>query len=291
MKGILIKAVSSFYYVDTGQELLPCRARGRFRLEGTEPLPGDIVEYSPDPDHENSGILTGIDERKNCFVRPNVANVDQIVFIASEARPKTDPYLIDRMQITSAAAGCDFLLCLNKIDLNTAEELERCYQKCSIPVIRTSAVSGDGIPELRARLDGKLSVLTGNSGVGKTSILNALIPGLQRKTDEISSRHGRGKHTTRHTELFRVGADGWIADTPGFAALEIRMISNVKPLELAACFPEFPTEPCRFPDCLHRAEPFCRVREALNCGDIPQSRYESYLRILNEIQNPERSTK
>ena len=282
-KGILIRAVSSFYDVSAGETVLRCRARGRLRLDGLAPTPGDLVRFKPDPEHAGFGILTGIEPRKNYFIRPNVANLDQILFVASAARPATDPFLIDRMSVAAAHAGCRFILCLNKTDSHPGDEIQEIYHQSGIPVIRTSAVTGEGIPDILASLQGRLSVLTGNSGVGKTSLLNRILPGLDRKTGEISEKHGRGKHTTRQTELFSVGPNSWIADTPGFASLDVQILTALKPEDLASCFPEFPTDGCRFPDCRHISEPDCSVRESVLAGKIQESRYQSYLRIIKEL--------
>ncbi|MCR5088849.1 MAG: ribosome small subunit-dependent GTPase A [Oscillospiraceae bacterium] len=297
--GRLLKAISSFYYVYVGSDCslsgnltafgLPCRARGRLRLNGVEPTPGDYVCWQPDPNHSDSGVLTGIQPRKNFFIRPNIANVDQLVFVASAARPETDPWLIDRLSVSAIHAGCEFVVCLNKTDLNPADELFRVYRNAGFPVYRTSAADGRGIAEFSACLKGKLSVLTGNSGVGKTSLLNRLVPGVMQKTDEISQKHGRGKHTTRHTELFPLEQNGWIADTPGFAALDLQLLSALSEEDLPLCFPEFPRDRCRFPDCRHSAEPSCAVRRAVEEGHVEKSRYRSYLRILKEVHNTERS--
>ena len=288
--GLILKAVSSFYYIedDTGR-VLCCRARGRFRLDGTDPTPGDRVQYENDENHPGYGILVAIEPRRNYFIRPNIANVDQIVFVASEARPKTDPYLIDKLSVAAKSHGIDFLLCINKNDLVKGDSLAKSYLNSGLTVIQTSAATGYGTDLLYASLKNKISVLTGNSGVGKTSLLNELLPGIRRQTAEISQKHGRGKHTTRLTELFRLPDSGWIADSPGFASLELGILANIKYQELSSCFPEFPEGKCRFPDCLHIREPSCEVRKRVEDGLISESRYQSYLRMINELKNPERS--
>ena len=280
--GLLVRAVSSFYYVDVGETVLCCRARGRLRLDGTDPLPGDRVRLQ-------GQVVTGVEPRVNAFVRPGVANVDRIVFVASGARPETDPYLIDKMSVVARSAGAAFLLCLNKTDLKPADALYADYRRAGVPVLRTSAATGEGIPELSELLRDGISVLTGNSGVGKSSLLNLLIPGLNAVTAEISPKHGRGRHTTRHTELCRLPGGGWCADSPGFAVLDLNLLLPVKPEALADCFPEFPAGVCRFPDCRHGKEPDCAVRAAVEAGEIPEGRYRSYIRMLRELQHPERS--
>ena len=288
--GLILKAVSSFYYIedDTGR-VLCCRARGKFRLNSLEPTPGDRIQYEIDENHPGYGILVYVEPRRNYFIRPNIANVDQIVFVASEARPKTDPYLIDKLSVAAKSHGIDFLLCINKNDLVKGDSLAKIYQNSGLTVFQTSAVTGEGMDLLYRSLRNRISVFTGNSGVGKTSLLNELLPGLQRETAEISQKHGRGKHTTRQTELFRLPDSGWIADSPGFASLELSMLADIKYQELSSCFPEFPEGKCRFPDCLHIREPSCEVRRNVESGLISEIRYQSYLRMIHELKNPERS--
>ena len=290
-EGILIRAVSSFYDVEQeDRSVLRCRARGHLRLGEMEPLPGDRATYDLDPFHPGFGVLTDILPRRNALVRPSIANIDQILFIATAARPQTLPYLIDRVSVTAEEIGTRFVLCLNKCDLDLADQLYRVYSDCGYRVLRTSAVSGEGIDALRAILSGKLSVLTGNSGVGKTSLLNRLLPDAMGKTGEISSRHGRGRHTTRRTELFPQPDGGWLADTPGFSALDLKMVSSLESQMIGSCFPEFPVGKCRFQDCLHNREPDCAVRKFVSEGKISDTRYQSYLRMLEELNNSERSS-
>ena len=289
MTGLLIRAHGGFFDVETDEGLvMRCRARGRFHLDGIEPLPGDHVRWEPDQHHLGYGVLTDIEPRRNVFVRPNMANLEQLVYVASEARPKTDPYLIDMMSVVAHKAECSFLLCVNKTDLDPADDLLADFAGCDFPTILVSAATGEGLEKLRSVLHGKVSALTGNSGVGKTSLLNLLVPNLNREVAEISQKHGRGRHTTRLTELFPLPDGGYLADTPGFAALEFGRIAEMDPGEIASCFPEFPTGHCRFQDCLHRTEPDCAVRLAVDRGSISPSRYQSYLRILQEYQSSER---
>ena len=283
MTGLLIRAHGGFFDVETEPGyILPCRARGRLHLDGTEPLPGDRVRWKEDEHHKGFGILTGIEPRKNVFIRPNMANLQQLVYVASVARPRTDPYLIDLMSVVAGKANCEFLLCINKIDMEPPDHLSTIYQHCDFPVLAVSAQTEEGIDELRKKLSGKISAFTGNSGVGKTSLLNLLLPGIDREVAVISEKHGRGRHTTRLTELFPLPDSGYIADTPGFAALEFGRIAAMEPAEIALSFSEFPTDRCRFPDCVHRSEPDCAVRNAVEEGTVPASRYQSYLRMLQE---------
>ena len=293
MTGLLIRTHGGFFDVETAPEpsvpglsvpgaTVRCRARGRFHLDEIEPLPGDRVVWEKDLHHEGFGVLTGIEPRRNVLIRPRMANLEQLVYVASVARPRTDPYLIDLMSVVARRADCRFLLCVNKTDLESGEELAALYRECGFPALCVSAVTGEGLDALREELRGRVSAFTGNSGVGKTSLLNALLPELDRSVGGISLKHGRGRHTTRLTELFPLPDSGYLADTPGFAALEFERVADMEPAELALCFPEFPTGGCRFPDCLHHAEPDCAVRYAVEEGSVPESRYRSYLRMLQE---------
>ena len=280
-QGVIVKALSGFYYVQTATRLLECRARGRFRLDGTSPLVGDRVQCSLDA--QGRGRIDAVCERRNWFVRPTVANIDALVFVAANVNPVTDPFLIDRVSVIAADAGCELILCLNKTDLDPGEELFETFSGAGFTVLRTSAETGEGIEELRGKLRGKISAFTGNSGVGKSSLLNRLLPGVNRPTAEVSEKLGRGKHTTRHVELFALGEDSFIADTPGFASFELEMMNPIPKERLQYLFPEF--EPhlgrCRFLDCTHRREPGCAVTEGVGAGRIAQSRYASYLRLYD----------
>lgn len=277
-EGVIIKALSGFYYVRTDSETVECRARGRFRLDGTSPLVGDRVIISLDA--QGKGRVDKVLERKNFFIRPAVANIDLLVAVASEVEPVTDPFLIDRVTTTAEHNGCEVLICVNKSDATTSHRLRDIYAATPYMLIETSAVTGEGIECLAQYIKGKVCAFSGNSGVGKSSILNALEPELRLKTGEVSEKLGRGKHTTRHVEIFPV-AGGYCADTPGFASFDVEQMPPIPKDELQFAFPEF--EPyigsCRFDDCAHIKEPDCAVREALENGSISASRYESYCRL------------
>ena len=281
IEGIIIKALSGFYYVDTAEGLISCKARGKFRLDGTSPLVGDRVHVLPDKD--GTGRIDAVCERKNFFIRPAVANIDALVFIAANVNPVTDPFLIDRVAVIAHEANCELIVCVNKIDLDLGDDLYDIYMSAGYRVIRTSAETGEGAGELLDAMRGKVCAFTGNSGVGKSSILNVLLPEAAIPTDTVSEHLGRGKHTTRHVELYPLGEDTFVADTPGFASFEIQMMQAITKEQLQFDFPEF--QPyigqCRFLDCAHLKEPDCAVRLALEEGKISRSRYESYVRLYD----------
>ena len=283
MRGRIKKALSGFYYVDTGEEVVTCRARGRFRKEGVSPLVGDRVEITVSG---TEGMVDAIESRRNVFSRPAVANIDQLVIVASNAIPQTDPYLIDRMTAIAALKGCEVLICINKSDLDHADELCAIYEKAGLPFLLTSAETGEGIAELRERISGKLSAFTGNSGVGKSSILNALEPDFQLKTGEISTALGRGRHTTRHVELFRLSCGAEVVDSPGFSSFETEELNMELKQHLPETFREFRPYlgKCRFLDCSHTREQGCAVLDALKAGNIQASRHRSYLRLYEELK-------
>lgn len=279
VSGTIVKALSGFYYVRTDEGILSCKARGRFRLDGTSPLVGDHVSCSVDAN--GMGRIDAVSPRKNWFVRPAVANVDALVFVAANTNPVTDPFLIDRVSVIAADSDCEMIVCVNKTDIDPGDQLCSVYRQAGYPVIPTSAATGEGIESLREALRGKVCAFTGNSGVGKSSILNRLLPGLAIQTGEVSEKLGRGRHTTRHVELYALGDDSYIADTPGFASFELEMMRVIPKEELQYDMPEFSPYigKCRFQDCMHLKEPGCAVTEALRFGAIAESRYRSYERL------------
>ena len=284
-RGRIEKALSGFYYVNTGAETLQCRARGKFRREGVSPLVGDRVEVRELGGGE--GFVEAIEERRNVFSRPAAANIDQLVILASAAIPVTEPYLIDRIASIAAVKGCDVLLCLNKCDLDPAEELYSIYSRSAIPVLRISAETGEGLDALRQAIAGKLNAFTGNSGVGKSSVLNALLPELHLPVGEVSKALGRGRHTTRHVELFPLGGGTYVIDTPGFSSFDTEEMDLELKEHLPETFPEFApyVNDCRFTGCTHTKEKGCRVLQAVKDGDIPASRHRSYLRLFQELKD------
>ena len=285
--GLIRKALSGFYYVDDGSgELISCRARGKFRHQKITPLVGDRVKFTRLP--EGTGALDEILPRKNEFQRPAVANIDQLVIIASGAIPVTDPFLIDRVAaIADSKEGCGCLICINKCDLEPAEELYEIYTAAGFPTLRVSAETGEGIEELRAAISGKVSAFTGNSGVGKSSILNALSPGFQLQVGEVSEKLGRGRHTTRQVELLHLPNGGYVADTPGFSSIDMERYELVRKEDLPHCFREFAPYlgDCRFTSCSHTCEKGCAVLEAVREGKIAPSRHESYVAMYQEVKD------
>ena len=284
-RGRIEKALSGFYYVNTGSEVLQCRARGKFRKEGMSPLVGDWVDVRELGNGE--GFVEVVEERKNVFSRPAAANIDQLVIIASAAIPVTDPYLVDRISAIAALKGCQVLVVLNKCDLDRAEELYGIYSDSAIPVLRVSAETGEGMDELRTAISGKLNAFTGNSGVGKSSILNSLEPGFSLPVGEVSKALGRGRHTTRHVEMFALGSDTYVIDTPGFSSFDTEELNLELKQHLPETFPEFApyTEDCRFVGCRHIKEKGCAVLQAVKDGKIPRSRHASYVRLAEELKD------
>ncbi len=283
-RGVILKALSGFYYVDGGNGAPPvtCKARGRFRHEKITPLVGDQVEYTTLPD--GSGMVDAILPRKNQFQRPAVANIDQLVIIASGAIPITDPFLIDKMVSLAEHKGCEPIICLNKCDLDGAEELYKIYTSVGLQTLRVSAETGEGMAALHAAISGKVSAFTGNSGVGKSSILNCLEPDFHLQVGQVSDKLGRGRHTTRHVELFPLKNGAIVADTPGFSSFDTEGLEGCGKEELSHTFREFIPylDGCRFVGCAHVKEKGCAVLEALQEGKICPTRHESYVRLYEQ---------
>lgn len=276
--GTIMKALSGFYYVRFGGEQICCRARGKFRKDGVTPMVGDHVAFELGGE---GGFVTEIHPRKNYFIRPMVANVDELVILTANVNPVTDPFLADRVAVIAEHVGCGVILCVNKCDLDPGDALYAAFSNhTGYPVLRTSAVTGEGMAELTELIRGKTVAFTGNSGVGKSSLLNCLEPALRLPVGAVSDRLGRGRHTTRHIELFQVG-ETLIADTPGFSSFDLTQMQRIRKEELQGCFPEF--RPyigrCRFDDCAHLREPGCAVLSALAAGDISPTRHESYRKL------------
>ena len=279
--GRILRSLSGFYDVQTPEGLVTCRARGILRKEGNSPLTGDMVSITLE---KGKGMVESIAPRRNSFVRPAVANVDTLVVFAANVNPVTEPFLIDRVAAIAGDQNVEVVLCVNKCDLDPAIDLVRIYEKAGFTVICTSAETGEGVEALRSILNGKLTAFTGNSGVGKSSILNRMCPELQLPVGEVSEKLGRGRHTTRHVELYSLGEDTYVADTPGFSSFDTDQMDIILKENLQYAFPDFGpyTGKCRFDDCSHRREPGCAVRAALEAGEIEPTRYDSYLKLYEK---------
>ena len=268
--------------MQTEDALITCRARGILRKGNSTPLTGDMVEISVE---QGKGMVEKILPRRNHFVRPAVANVDALVVFAANVNPVTEPFLIDRVAAIAGDQDVPVYLCINKCDLDPAIDLERIYRNAGFQVVCTSAETGEGVEKLRNLIWGKLTAFTGNSGVGKSSILNRLCPELELSTGEVSEKLGRGRHTTRHVELYNLGGGTFVADTPGFSSFDTDMMEIILKENLQYAFADFAPYigKCQFHDCTHRKEPGCAVTAALTAGEIEATRYDSYLRLYEKV--------
>lgn len=278
MEGIIKSGVGGLYevFLQDGTILL-CRAAGKIRLTGEKPLPGDRVDIQENGDE---GYLTEILPRKNMLIRPACANIDNLVIAFSPRSPKPDTFFIDTLTVQCEAAGITPILCITKSDLDKNGQLDylKCiYEKTGYTMIVTSAKTQDGYEQLKPYLKGKITAFSGCSGVGKSTLLS-LIAGISLQTGDISKKTARGKHTTRHTELYSMDG-GYVLDTPGFSAIAE---PDMEPEAITKLFPEFSECTCRFPDCMHIAEPECGVLEACRNGKISQSRYDSYAMMVQK---------
>ena len=291
MQGKIIKGIAGFYYIYAeNDEVYECKAKGIFRKDNRKPLFGDNVEIEVLDEQEKEGSVTAILPRKNSLIRPAVANVDQAFVIFAMENPKPNFMLLDRFLIMMEKENVPAVICFNKKDLATEEELEflyETYKSCGYQVILSSTFNGEGLEEIREILKGKTTVVAGPSGVGKSSITNALQENVQMETGEISKKLKRGKHTTRHSQVIPVGKDTYLMDTPGFSSL---YLTDIEEQELKDYFPEFREyeDQCRFQGCRHIHEPGCAVKEALSNHKISSLRYEDYLGLHEEIKEKRR---
>ncbi len=284
-EGQIRKALSGYYYVYYNGELVQCRGRGVFRNRGESPLVGDFVDFTKEGDSD--GTIMKIHPRSNELVRPPIANIDQALLVFSVKEPDFNTILLDRFLVVLESFNVEPIICLTKMDLLTGEEREGLqsyiddYQSIGYEIIETYKEDSSLMERLQPILKGNTSVLAGQSGVGKSTLLNTLLPELQLETGVISQSLGRGKHTTRHVELIEV-CDGLLADTPGFSSFDFDTIEKE---ELTSCFPELSrlSEGCKFRGCLHIKEPKCAVKEALETGEVKSYRYEHYQQFLQEI--------
>ena len=281
LTGRILRSMSGEFDVQTDSGIITCRGRGRLRRGADIPLTGDMVQITVE---KGRGMVEKILPRKNHFVRPAVANVDILVVFAANVNPVTKPFLIDRVAAIAGDQEVPVCICVNKCDLDPAQDLARIYRNAGFSVIQTSAETGEGVEELRALLQGKLAAFTGNSGVGKSSILNRLCPNLQLATGEVSDKLGRGRHTTRHVQLYKLDEETYVADTPGFSSFDTDQMDVILKENLQFAFPDFGPYigKCQFHDCSHRKEPGCAVRAALERGALEPTRYDSYLRLYEK---------
>ena len=289
MTGRIVKGISGFYYVFVaGSGIYECKAKGAFRKQQIKPLVGDLVEIDVLSEENHLGNVVEILPRKNALIRPAVANVDQALVIFATDSPKPNLNLLDRFLVMMAYQDVPVQICFNKEDLGAdddKQQLREIYEKAGYPVYFTQATTGQGETEIFALLQGKTTTVAGPSGVGKSSLINGLQDHTTMETGNISEKIGRGKHTTRHSELIPIAEDSFIMDTPGFSSM---YVPEIEAGQLWEYFPEFvPHEPeCRFQGCAHIGEPDCGIKEALARGEIAQSRYDNYKLLYEElIQN------
>lgn len=282
----IVKGIGGFYYVKTADGIVECRAKGIFRRRGVTPVAGDRVRL----EHEaGTAVIAEILPRRNVFVRPPVANVDQFFIVASTVQPVPSTLVIDKLSAIAVDRGAQPVLVITKGDLYGADALAQCYTTAGFPVLCVNAATGEGLAPLRDMLAGKLSVFSGNSGVGKSTLLGALMPGRELETAEISQKLGRGRHTTREVVLYEAHG-GLVADTPGFASLDMARAAAIPKENLELAFPDIARlfGQCRFTDCSHLSEVGCAVREAVHRGEISRTRYESYAALYEQAKEQEK---
>lgn len=284
VSGILIRVTGGFYYVEADGEILECKARGVFRKNGNTPVVGDKVEVEIKKDGYHS--LSSILPRKNFLTRPPLANLDRLFIVVSSARPEPNTLVIDKLTAAATAIDVEPVIVFSKTDLSSVKDLFDTYTKAGFPCITYSDVTKEGVEEVKELLSGKLSAFIGNSGVGKSTLLNNILPDLGLKTADISDKLGRGRHTTRTVELFKLQS-GFIADTPGFSTVDLIRYSLSDKDNLKNCFPEFQdyVGDCRFTSCSHTCEKDCAVLEAVKNGEIAESRHISYKLMYEELKD------
>ncbi len=282
--GIIIKGIGGFYYVETSEGLFECKARGVFRKSGIKPLAGDRVQISINDKAENT--IERIYDRKNFLERPPVANVDKLFIVSSVCEPKPVLLIIDRLTALAVINNIEPIVVFTKTDLDDASEYVKIYKKAGIKSFAVSCVNGEGVNLIKDELKGCISAFCGNTGVGKSSLLNAIDKTLSLKTGEISDKLGRGRHTTRHSEMIKVEG-GYVADTPGFSSFDIEENEIILKDDLPYAFKEFEDfiGECKFTSCLHVKDKGCRILQAVKDGDIPVSRHESYCAMMEEAKS------
>jgi ribosome biogenesis GTPase len=282
--GIILKAISGFYYVRQKHELIECHARGIFRKDGISPLVGDYVEMIIE---NGAATISKILPRKNYLVRPPLANLDQLIIVTSNTKPEPNPLMIDKMTAIADYKGIEPFIVFSKVDLQKNEELYEIYRKAGFQIFVVSIIDGSDIQEFKQILSNKVSAFAGNSGVGKSSLLNKIDPRLSLQTDDVSKKHFRGKHTTRHIELYELENGGFVADTPGFSSLDTPQFEYVLKDDLHFAFREFKPfiNTCKYTGCSHINIKGCSIIEAVNSGIIQKQRYDSYVAMYDEVKN------
>ena len=285
VQGILLKCVGGFYYVEASDIIYECRARGVFRKQGITPMAGDHVLISVEEDQ--SATVCDVLERKNWLVRPPVANLDYLVVVVSIADPVPNLLVIDKVLVIAEHRAITPLVVINKSDLEETAWVADIYRKAGYDCFVISSTDPASVSSLKERLHGKVSAFTGNSGVGKSTILNQFDISHELETGQTSKKLGRGRHTTRIVSLYKMEQGGYIADTPGFSSLDMEKAENIRKEQLPDCFPEFHNYlgKCQFTSCSHTKEKGCKILEAVSAGDITTERHESYVAIYNDIKD------
>ncbi|MBQ8338713.1 MAG: ribosome small subunit-dependent GTPase A [Oscillospiraceae bacterium] len=284
-QGRILKGIGGFYYVETEDGPVECRARGHFRNDDMTLLVGDMAEIEYDAD-KMKGVVNDICERKNALVRPAVSNVDKLYIVCSTVLPQPNLFNIDKLIAIALNNNIEPVLVISKTDLGQADSLREIYEKAGFAVYETNPDNKGAAEQIKNSLSDKISVFTGNSGVGKSTLINAMFPELLLKTGEVSLKLSRGRHTTRHVELFPLLNGGYLADTPGFSSIDFEQNLEIEKDEVISCFPDFApfVSDCRFPDCLHIGERECSLKKAVENGEVSPSRYESYVALCKEAE-------